>query len=431
MHPTRRLLTLLVLCAAAATFSGGAAVLRADIRGEIEGEFEQVLARAKSSYLQRRGVATSQKNTQQTAAEAHKQVVAVGKEKQRVRFAIVQARGMAQDLRNRIAKLEAEQHRLDRIAQTDEERFLSLLRSNKLQAFVTVQQQNGIKFLFRRLLSLSLGAGVEREFQESFVARAREEFLVSLLQAREMATARLATFRKQVVTAEENLTTLTVRHEQLIAQYREADKVYEKAQREALVSEEQLLAFKAEMARVQADVLRLQAEMARFDARIRAKAERELIEKGLMDPRQGGASGVSRLAKLHFTWPVFGPVTATFHDAAYFKRFGVPHEGADIAQGQGSPVSVAADGVVFIVRDGGAKGYTYVLIAHRDGYATLYGHLSSVAVAAGDDVVQGQTIGLSGGQPGTPGAGLLTTGPHLHFEVIKNGTNINPLSVLP
>ncbi|MEK7218633.1 MAG: peptidoglycan DD-metalloendopeptidase family protein, partial [Patescibacteria group bacterium] len=427
----RRLLTLLILCVATASFTGGAAMLRADIRGQMQGEFEQVLARAKSSYLQRRGVDTAQKVTQQTAAEAGKQLVTVGKEKQRVRYAIVRARATLQALRNSIAKVEAEQHRLDRIAQTDEERFLSLLRSNKLQAFVTVRQQGGITFLFRRLLSLSLGAGVEREFQESFVARAREEFLVSLLRARESAEGRLAVFRRESVTAEEDLATLRVRHEQLIAQYREADKVYDKAEKEALVSEEKLLAYKAQMARVQADVLRLQAEMARFDARIRAKAERDLIEKGLMDPRQGGSAGVPRLAKLRFTWPVFGPITAGFQDGAYRKRFGVPHYATDIAQPQGSPVHAAADGVVFLVRDGGAKGYTYVLIAHRDGYATLYGHLSSVVVTAGDDVAQGQAIGLSGGQPGTPGAGLLTTGPHLHFEVIKSGTNINPLSVLP
>lgn len=429
MYIPRRTFVLIALMAATVSFTGTAALLRADTRGAMQGEFEQMLQRAKNSYFQRKGVSTEQKKTQQTAAEAQKKLVAIGREKQRVRFAIVRARAVVQDIHTRIAPVEVEQRRMERLAQTDEEEFLVLLRSNRLGDFVTVPRQGGMAFLFRRLLSLSLGTGVERDFQESFVARAREEFLVSILQEREWVDARLAALQEESDASGKNLAALEESHEQLILQYREADKAYEEAQKDAVVNAEQLAANKSEMARVQADVFRLQADMARLDARIRAKAVRELIEKGLMDPQQGGAS--PRLAKVRFTWPVFGPITAGFHDAAYFKRFGVPHEADDIAQPQGSPVAAAADGVVFIVRDGGAWGYTYVLIAHRDGYATLYGHLSSVAVSAGDDVRQGQVIGLSGGTPGTPGAGLMTTGSHLHFEVIQNGTNINPLNVLP
>jgi murein DD-endopeptidase MepM/ murein hydrolase activator NlpD len=87
--------------------------------------------------------------------------------------------------------------------------------------------------------------------------------------------------------------------------------------------------------------------------------------------------------------------------------------------------------VVFVVREGGLTGYTYVLIGHASGFATLYGHLSSVLVTPGQTVKAGQAIGLSGGEPGTAGAGPTTTGQHLHFEVIQSGVNINPLTVLP
>jgi murein DD-endopeptidase MepM/ murein hydrolase activator NlpD len=64
------------------------------------------------------------------------------------------------------------------------------------------------------------------------------------------------------------------------------------------------------------------------------------------------------------------------------------------------------------------------------GYATLYGHLSLTQVAPGQEIHKGDVIGLSGGTPGTPGAGPTTTGPHLHFEVILNGSNIDPMTIL-
>jgi len=71
------------------------------------------------------------------------------------------------------------------------------------------------------------------------------------------------------------------------------------------------------------------------------------------------------------------------------------------------------------------------LIGHRGGYATLYGHISHISVYAGEDVHAGQNIGLSGGQPGSHGSGPMTTGSHVHFEVIKSGININPRTMLP
>ena len=67
---------------------------------------------------------------------------------------------------------------------------------------------------------------------------------------------------------------------------------------------------------------------------------------------------------------------------------------------------------------------------HRNGYATLYGHVSSFLVKKGDVVMKGQAIAFSGGTPGTHGAGPMTTGPHLHLELTKDGKHIDPRSVL-
>ena len=188
--------------------------------------------------------------------------------------------------------------------------------------------------------------------------------------------------------------------------------------------------IKRVMEEVHAQVLRMQSELARIDARLRAKAERKLIEKGLMDPKPGEHSQGIVPFTPQFVWPAYGRISAVFMDPDYQKYFGIPHRGMDIVIAQGSPVVSAADGVVFLTKNGGVDGYSYVIIGHRGGYATLYGHLTHIAVHAGQDVMAGEIIGASGGQPGTRGAGPTTTGAHLHFEVIKGGVNVDPRGVL-
>lgn len=131
-------------------------------------------------------------------------------------------------------------------------------------------------------------------------------------------------------------------------------------------------------------------------------------------------------------WPVppQGGVTAYFQDESYFARFKVIHNAIDIRQAQGSPVFAPANGYVYKVKDNG-MGYSYIILAHRDGFMTVYGHISEMMITEGEIVHTGDLIGLSGGMPGTKGAGWMTTGPHLHFEVYKDGTHVDPLEYLP
>ncbi|MBI5413801.1 peptidoglycan DD-metalloendopeptidase family protein [Candidatus Peregrinibacteria bacterium] len=133
-----------------------------------------------------------------------------------------------------------------------------------------------------------------------------------------------------------------------------------------------------------------------------------------------------------FAWPVDPSLglSALFHDESYKKAIGIEHNAIDIRISQGSKVKAAGDGVITKVADNGFA-YSYVIIAHQDKMLTLYGHLSEILVTEGEIVKQGQTIGLSGGIPGTKGAGWLTTGAHLHFEVFKDFTHVDPLEYLP
>lgn len=133
-----------------------------------------------------------------------------------------------------------------------------------------------------------------------------------------------------------------------------------------------------------------------------------------------------------FDWPVdpFKGLSAYFRDPGYAGAFGVRHSAVDIPTYQGTPIRSAGDGLVFATKDNG-YGYSYVIVAHANGLSTVYGHVSDILVREGDFVAKGSIIALSGGMPGTKGAGYMTTGPHLHFEVHKDGDYVDPLLYLP
>lgn len=134
----------------------------------------------------------------------------------------------------------------------------------------------------------------------------------------------------------------------------------------------------------------------------------------------------------YLDWPVSPSrgIAAYFHDASYYAAFGVQHQAIDIRENQGTLIHAPADGVIYKVKDNGF-GYSYLIIAHKGGYMTAYGHISEFRVKEGEQVKAGQVVALTGGMPGTKGAGTMTTGPHLHFEVLKGGQHVDPLDYLP
>jgi len=96
------------------------------------------------------------------------------------------------------------------------------------------------------------------------------------------------------------------------------------------------------------------------------------------------------------------------------------HNGIDLAGDLGTAIHSTADGVVIKVKNS-AFGYgNYIIIKHAEDYKTRYAHLNSIDVSEGDFVTRGQSIG-------TLGSTGLSTGPHLHYEIIKNNDPIDPL----
>ncbi|MEI6348597.1 MAG: M23 family metallopeptidase [Bacteroidota bacterium] len=96
------------------------------------------------------------------------------------------------------------------------------------------------------------------------------------------------------------------------------------------------------------------------------------------------------------------------------------HTGIDITAPRGTPIYAAGDGTIVEIK--GMSGYgNVVVIDHGFGYQTLYGHMSKKAVKPGQKVKRGECIGYVGSTG-------MSTAPHLHYEVIKNGTKINPIN---
>jgi murein DD-endopeptidase MepM/ murein hydrolase activator NlpD len=129
-------------------------------------------------------------------------------------------------------------------------------------------------------------------------------------------------------------------------------------------------------------------------------------------------------------WPVpKNYITTYFHDPDYPFRYLFEHPGWDIRAGQGTEIDAAESGYVAHAQMNGTA-YAYIMIIHANGLSTVYGHVSKIFVKADDYVTQGEPIGLSGGTPGTVGAGPFTTGPHLHFEVRQDGIPVDPTGYL-
>jgi murein DD-endopeptidase MepM/ murein hydrolase activator NlpD len=123
-------------------------------------------------------------------------------------------------------------------------------------------------------------------------------------------------------------------------------------------------------------------------------------------------------------WPTSGAITSVFGPRVH-PIFGSVrnHSGLDIDGDTGDPIVAALAGVV--ITSGARSGYgNTVVVSHGGGFSTLYAHMSSIAVSAGQDVSSGSLLGAVGSTG-------WSTGPHLHFEVRFNAVAVNPLPFLP
>lgn len=418
MHIPNRLHAILAISLAVVPLSAITLLGSVDDKYQTQIDLNEALDSAAASYRSGKGLFTLQKSREADLEKAQVRLADAAVTKSRARRAVVS---------------------LDRrIFEAKKSYGIDVTHSGALLAFVQKEQGSFAAFaryllardatvhanagdlgvtVLTQMLHLSLGEMTDIGIRDKALERAKLRVFSVALDAKNANDRRAEVFK--------NYNDALVAYGDAFVDYRHAAEAVEAAK-------QRIEDVQRTTEEVHNQVMRLQGELARIDARLRAKIERDLIEKGLMDAQPGERSdGAVRSTGQMFQWPVIARVSAGFLDAAYQRFFGVPHHGMDIMVGQGSPVFAAADGIVFLARDGGRTGYSYILIGHRDGYATLYGHLSQFAISTGDEVRVGQRIGFSGGAPGSHGAGPMTTGSHLHFEVMRNGAHIDPKLVLP
>lgn len=194
----------------------------------------------------------------------------------------------------------------------------------------------------------------------------------------------------------------------------------------------EVVALKDEVEVQKAELEKKKEEQQQFLAS--AREERQTIERILEEEEEAHRQvsemirrleleerGLSTTPPSELAWPTPGytRITSDYgwrtHPILRDRRF---HTGIDIAAPMGSTVVAAADGEVVHADWHGGYGKT-VIIMHGGGITTLYAHLSSISVSHGQLIARGERIGGIG----TTG---LSTGPHLHFEVLENGQHTSP-----
>ncbi|MCK0527278.1 MULTISPECIES: peptidoglycan DD-metalloendopeptidase family protein [unclassified Anaerobiospirillum] len=147
--------------------------------------------------------------------------------------------------------------------------------------------------------------------------------------------------------------------------------------------------------------------------------------RNLADDKYYDERGYNAASSTFRRFPIDGKViiSSHFNPSRRHPVTGVirPHNGTDFAVRVGTPIVSPADGVVELAKYSRTAGY-YIIIRHRGSYSTVYMHCSKLLVKQGDSVKIGQMIARSGNTG-------ISTGPHLHYELRRNGRPVNAMRI--
>ncbi len=246
--------------------------------------------------------------------------------------------------------------------------------------------------------------GIGREYAQT-VAAATERVVKRLESLEIQTTLQAEKISEQEQAMADDLARLEEQQLQLEELAAEVESRKAGVERELANQRQQLASVAHEVEHFESELAALEREQGRLEALIRSE-------------QSSGGSAPGAMVR-----PVAGPVTSGFgyrvHPILGTRRL---HTGIDMGGGYGAPIVAAAAGRVILAAYYGGYGNT-VIIDHGGGTTTLYAHQSRLAVSQGASVAAGQTVGYVGSTG-------LSTGPHLHFEVRKNGSPVDPLAFL-
>ncbi len=290
-------------------------------------------------------------------------------------------------------QLDNAQNELDTASKTLDEKLQ--LSKNRIRS---AYEQGEASYLEIIIQSKSVYDFISKIEIVSQIANRDKEVIEQVKKSKETIEAKKIEIEQSKAEKEKNAESLKSKQNSLSKKQAQSDQLIQEINSDAAATKRAVLAAEAEEEKLQAEIRKM----------LSSSGNSELIDTG------------------EFRWPLntkFNNITSKFgyrtHPVTGKYKL---HTGVDIASSgiKGSSIYAAKGGTV--LKAGYNTGYgNYVLIDHGGGYATLYGHASTLTVSAGQNVSRGDVLGYVGSTG-------YSTGPHLHFEIIKNGEYTNPLT---
>ena len=258
------------------------------------------------------------------------------------------------------------------------------------------------------------------------IAESDQLMLKQLSAATQAVETERADLEQQKQDLQQTETDLAVEQAELETKRAKADTLITQMQAEYASLSDEFLAAEADEAAVREQIKKTEtdyfnalAKEQAAAAAAAAAANKTSNSNNSSASSSGGASSGSFAFPLAYSTGVTCAYGPRVHPINGNKSF---HYGVDLAAGMNTEIYATKSGTVTGATYGEANGY-YVTINHGDGYSSIYAHMTNYVVSVGDSVKQGQLIGYVG----TTG---WSTGPHLHFEILYNGSNVNPMNYI-
>ena len=325
--------------------------------------------------------------------------------------------GIANNLQTTNSQIKDSELRLQQASQRLQQLEANLAVTQKAYEARQVATVARLRYLQRSPVSQGWAVLLQSRNISDFISRRHQLKLV--YQADQQILAKLSTqadlIYKQKTEVEEQKNEIALIREQLLAQ--KADYQTQAQTQSELIQRlnSDRFALDAAQNQLERDSKSLETliqqkiaeAQAREEAQAKANIRTNVIVKG------------TGLFALPSSAPTSSPFGWRVHPILGYRRF---HAGLDFAASYGSTIRAADSGTVIMAGWYGGYGRT-VIISHGGGVTTLYGHTSQLYVSEGQTVEKGQAIAAVGSTG-------LSTGPHLHFEVRRNGTPVNPADYL-